>query len=446
MDLFITAQELLQPIYGPLQSLKSGNGVRFTKSSRGRATLYSGKLAAGNFAELAFEIPTTARRAGTSEVEASAFIEELRVATGQSVNINRKLKWPRVGMAKVEHLHQVVEKLSAFFNLAGKSPRTILVGRSMHVSSNVYFVNNDQAEVRPVFQNDRDTGQGSYRVYPNGGNDKQEDLKITSHEDLAYHAKGGSSIRCLLPSGASSNRSLNSKDVIGLVVDGAYMSSTSGTIYPDRQQKLSAEQLRKVTPEFIWMAVQSLLGGEQAKDFGPSVDYDLLADEGVRLAPKQVFGLAASVALGFSVKPFHFNAGIGTVCFELLTGAGYRLVSKGEELMYVDVPSESQEREWVEGEPKLVNHFRRERAPGIAKAKKAAFFRQHGRLFCESCRFDPSETYGVHAEACIEVHHDAVHVATMSPGHKTTLGQLKCLCANCHRVLHRQFAMSSAAQ
>lgn len=208
-------------------------------------------------------------------------------------------------------------------------------------------------------------------------------------------------------------------------------------------EKLSAETLHQVTAQYIWRAVQSLLGGAKAEDFGESVEYDLLANDGVRLPPKQVFGLAASDALGFSVKPFHFTAGLNTICFQLLERAGYKIVPKDSNPVPLDVPAEEEERVWAEGAPKLVSHFRRERAAGLARAKKAEFLAQHGRLFCERCELDPSKIYGIYAEACIEVHHNAVHVADMNPGQKTTLDQLQCLCANCHRVLHRQLAVTA---
>lgn len=443
MGLFSSAQELLYPIYGAMQKLSSGNGVRCVNDSKGRVTLYSKMLASGNLAELAFDIKSMAARAATTEAAARALVEEMRTATGQPVNIDPDNKWPRVGFSKIAHVVVVAEQLSAFFNLSSNDPRTMGIGRSMQVSSGVYFVDAGKAEIRPVFQKNRETGQGSYRVYPDGGNNKSNDLKIISHEDLAYHARSGSSIRCLLPTGASSNRSLNSKDVIGLVIDGAYIPSTLPAAHSARERGLPLEQLRKVTADYIWKAVQGLLAGVQAEDFGASVDYDLLVDDGVRLAPKQVFGLAASDALGFSVKPFHFTAGANTVCFQLLEDAGYRIVAKDSHPVLTDVPAEQEERVWAEGAPKLVSHFRRERAAGLARAKKAEFLAQHGRLFCERCELEPSKIYGIYAEACIEVHHNAVHVADMNPGQKTTLDQLQCLCANCHRVLHRQLAVTA---
>lgn len=207
--------------------------------------------------------------------------------------------------------------------------------------------------------------------------------------------------------------------------------------------RLPANQLRKVTSEHIWQAVQVLLEGGTAENFGPSTDYDLLVDEGVRLAPKQVFGLAATAALGFTVRPVHFTAGVGTVCFDLLEEAGYRVVSKGVEVKPVDLLPDSEDQVWAEGYRGLVHHLRRERATGLSNAKKAEFRRKHGKLFCESCHVDPVEIYGEFGEACIEVHHHAVHVAEMGDNHKTTLEDLRCLCANCHRIEHRRLRTQS---
>ncbi|MDU9393536.1 hypothetical protein [Pseudomonas sp. zfem002] len=202
--------------------------------------------------------------------------------------------------------------------------------------------------------------------------------------------------------------------------------------------RLPALELRKITSEHIWSAVQALLEGATAEGFAPSTDYDLIVDGGVRLAPKQVFGLAATSALGLHITPAHFTAGRDTVCFELLEEAGYRIVPKDECVPVPDLSIEAEELQWAEGNPRLVTHLRKERSPGLAKAKKAAFIRQYGRLYCESCQLDPAHTYGEHGTACIEVHHYKTQVAQMEKGHSTSLDDLRCLCANCHRVEHRR--------
>lgn len=100
--------------------------------------------------------------------------------------------------------------------------------------------------------------------------------------------------------------------------------------------------------------------------------------------------------------------------------------------------------EWQEGTLRLRSHLVKERASGLASAKKRAFIDQHGRLFCERCGTDPVQAYGTSAaESCIEVHHASTAVAEMGPGHRTTLGELQCLCANCHRLTHREIRDAS---
>jgi len=182
--------------------------------------------------------------------------------------------------------------------------------------------------------------------------------------------------------------------------------------------------------------VQRLLAREP-HGYGESTDFDLIAGEGARLPPKAVFGLAASQALGFAVQPKHFSAGTDTPCFRILERSGYDIVRKGEEAAPQSTSKLLEEIEWAEGTPRLIPHLRRERAKGLSQAKKAAFRREHGKLFCEQCGMDPVLAFGEAGEACIEVHHAATPVKDMDDGHITRLSDLLCLCANCHRVTHR---------
>ena len=153
-----------------------------------------------------------------------------------------------------------------------------------------------------------------------------------------------------------------------------------------------------------------------------------------------MFGVALSLALdGEPIGPKHFSGGETSACFRLLRDAGYQVVSK-EFLAAPPNFAEGEDiaQEWREGLPKLVSHLMRERAPGLSKAKKAQYRRKYGKLMCECCHLDPVEHYKTeNAEACIEVHHAAVHVSDMPLNHKTTLDDLQCLCANCHRLVHK---------
>ncbi|MER8755174.1 hypothetical protein NKH69_05775 [Mesorhizobium sp. M0976] len=222
-------------------------------------------------------------------------------------------------------------------------------------------------------------------------------------------------------------------------------------------ERLPTSQLRQVTNTHIHKAVARLLAGEDAPNFASSRDYDALTDDGVPLAPKKVFGLALEEALGIEAYPGHFSAGWGQVCFKLIETAGLWIVPKtgGDprpRLRSTEVDAEltgvaptEEELSWIEGNPKIVSHLKRERQPGLAKQKRAEFIAEHGRLFCEECKLDPVERYGPEAgHACIEVHHHRVHVANMTPGHLTVIDDLKCLCANCHRVLHRKLTLGLA--
>lgn len=219
-------------------------------------------------------------------------------------------------------------------------------------------------------------------------------------------------------------------------------------------ERLSAAELRKVTSANIHKAVARLLAGEDAPNFADSRDYDVLTDEGIALAPKKVFGLALEEALGINAHPGHFSAGWSQVCFELLEAAGLWIVPKSgaalrpsrgsvAALTQLDeLTPTDEERSWIEGNPRIVTHLKRERQPGLAKQKRAEFIAEHGRLYCEDCGLDPIEKYGPEAgPSCIEVHHHRVHVSDMRASHASVTNDLKCLCANCHRVLHRRLAL-----
>lgn len=98
--------------------------------------------------------------------------------------------------------------------------------------------------------------------------------------------------------------------------------------------------------------------------------------------------------------------------------------------------------EWPEGRPQLRVHRERERGRGLTTAKKAQYRRIHGKLSCERCGIEPATLYSTdHAEFCIEVHHAATMVSRMEPEHRTKLEDLECLCASCHRLVHKLIAM-----
>lgn len=201
-------------------------------------------------------------------------------------------------------------------------------------------------------------------------------------------------------------------------------------------QHFLAAAFQSITGAHFLRAARRLAAGFDGHRFAASTSYDLLFD-GHRLPPEAVFALAATEALGFPVRPENFTAGDGTLSFRMLRDAGYAIVPKSEEVPAATLNDE--DRSWSEGRQRLVTHLRRERGTGLAAAKRDQFRAEHGRLFCERCEMDPVASFGsVAGEACIEVHHHDTQLAEMDEGHETRLEDLMCLCANCHRVTHRE--------
>ena len=251
-------------------------------------------------------------------------------------------------------------------------------------------------------------------------------MAAVGRSPTARHGKGNSTkrLRFAFAEGVSDDR-------ITRVAGWGEMDAIS-----NEDPRLPAATLNQVNADHIWRAVEQLVAGEASHSFGESTDYDVIADDGTRLPPKAVFGLAASEALGFEVRPRHFSGGLQTPCFHAITDAGYRIVTKGKAVPRDVLPPDQEERFWVEGYKRLVPHLRRERGSGLARAKKRAFKRSHGRLFCEKCKLDPEAVYGVEiGEAYIEVHH-ILPLGTDQNVRKTKLTDLICVCANCHRVIH----------
>lgn len=92
---------------------------------------------------------------------------------------------------------------------------------------------------------------------------------------------------------------------------------------------------------------------------------------------------------------------------------------------------------YLEGGLTLRTHLHRERNQGLVAAAKAAFKKQHGRLFCEVCGFDFAAVYGDLGAGFIEAHHDSP-LADRVGSSETRAEDLRMVCGNCHRMLHRR--------
>ncbi|CAN7440610.1 HNH endonuclease [Phenylobacterium sp. LjRoot164] len=216
---------------------------------------------------------------------------------------------------------------------------------------------------------------------------------------------------------------------------------------------LTAEELRPVTALEVRRAVDRLLAGEDAPNFDPSRDYDVLLPTGERLAPKKVFGLAVEQALGIRAFPGHFKAGWSEPCFRTILTAGYNIVEKstasGPARSGRTAPSpDPDEQSWAEGSPRFAEHLRteRRRSRRAAAAKRAQVRALNdGRLACDNpgCTADWYAIFPLAvAEAVFEIHH-TILVSTMGDDHETALDDLQCLCAACHRAEHRRLLLDA---
>lgn len=99
-------------------------------------------------------------------------------------------------------------------------------------------------------------------------------------------------------------------------------------------------------------------------------------------------------------------------------------------------PTES-EFETEEGRATLRVHMRRERSRTLIDKFKAALT----SFACEACGDDMEAIYGELGVGYIEAHH-RVPIAEIEEWKKTKLSDLAALCANCHRIIHRNNLMS----
>lgn len=93
--------------------------------------------------------------------------------------------------------------------------------------------------------------------------------------------------------------------------------------------------------------------------------------------------------------------------------------------------------EFPEGKIVERTHKARERNNQVISIAKEKFKKQHGRLFCQVCGFDFEKAYGSIGKDFIEGHH-TIAVSEMTTDHKTKEEDIAMLCANCHRMVHKQ--------
>lgn len=84
-------------------------------------------------------------------------------------------------------------------------------------------------------------------------------------------------------------------------------------------------------------------------------------------------------------------------------------------------------------------HKHRERNPKLNRKKKESYLKKHGKLDCEICGFDFYEIYGNLGKGFMECHHK-IPLSEIEGESLITTNDLALVCANCHRMLHRELS------
>lgn len=104
----------------------------------------------------------------------------------------------------------------------------------------------------------------------------------------------------------------------------------------------------------------------------------------------------------------------------------------------VDLPHvEGPEYVGKEGKRRYRTHLSRERDRRLIVLRKQAAMQRHGNLACEGCGFDFAAKYGPRGLGYVEAHH-INPLREMEEEAETRQEDLVLLCANCHRMVHRQ--------
>lgn len=164
-------------------------------------------------------------------------------------------------------------------------------------------------------------------------------------------------------------------------------------------------------------------------EFRDSTTYDVL-HEGRRYPPKVVVGLAAGHLLGKPLGPQDFRAGLGTKCFRVLEGGGFKIVAKAAAGPF---PEELANEPFYEGVAMTVKVNRFERDP---KARSECIGYYGAR--CTACGFDFARVYGALGEGFIHVHHIVPLSEIRARYVVNPVKDLRPVCPNCHAMLHRE--------
>lgn len=108
-----------------------------------------------------------------------------------------------------------------------------------------------------------------------------------------------------------------------------------------------------------------------------------------------------------------------------------KIIEKNSPIDYFEIDNQEifKEELFLEGDKLYKIIEGKKRNSRIRKLKLENFKLRKGKVYCEVC--------GIDDIIVLDVHHDKVKVSDMKEHHATRLNDLKIVCANCHRKLHR---------
>lgn len=104
------ALNALKMQFGMPRPLQNQNGARFLRN--GTITIYHTELAAGNQAEITFNVQPISSSYGIAPAKLNALLDECRKLTGRPTEVNKLQNWPRIGLATEEDVTLVMDKLA----------------------------------------------------------------------------------------------------------------------------------------------------------------------------------------------------------------------------------------------------------------------------------------------------------------------------------------------
>ncbi|MFN3452137.1 MAG: HNH endonuclease [Sphingorhabdus sp.] len=175
------------------------------------------------------------------------------------------------------------------------------------------------------------------------------------------------------------------------------------------------------------------LGGEA--HYAAITDHILKVAQGPFPAEPQ-----ASVRARLQERCSDYKAYLGHVdLFESEQGTGIWRFRKWQNTSPPSSKLDEERENYTAFEGNLVpkSHLVRERDPKLIAIFKSRLTDPR----CETCSMSFTEVYGELGTNYIEAHHK-LPVSLMADGESTTLDDLAALCANCHRILHKNYPMS----